>query len=214
MNFKLIYLSLKNLRYYYFVPVTILYVFLPILDFGIICMNKGIENSYFMVFRENEKFIPLFSIWWIIFAFREYIEGQGNELLYCFDKKIKIKIFDIFILFLWYIIHVGILFIGYSFLWDSIWVEFLKTFIQCFFFVSATYMLIYTIKSTTISFMFLLLYELVVMYIDSKFAEYISIFEYGFGEAFSNVLSKYIVIITVSVFFLIIGVYKNKRYYY
>ena len=110
MNIKPIYFSFKNLKIYYFIPLFILYVFLPILSVGIVYMSGSIENSYFLIFREVEKYIPILSLWWITFIFKEYIEGDGNEILYCIDESGKVKVFQILLIFIWYIIHISMLF--------------------------------------------------------------------------------------------------------
>ncbi len=213
MKVKLIYLSLKNLKVYYFVPILILYIFIPILNIGMINMSGNIENAYMLIFREVERYIPILSLWWITFVFKEYIEEDGNEILYCIEDSGKIKIYHIALIFTWYIIHIGILFLIYSIFWDNVFLEFIKTVIQCFFFTSLSYMLIYTLKSTTISFMFLLIYELLSIFIDSKFTSYISIFENGEKILLHTIITKYSVFFLLGVLFLIIGIYKNKKFY-
>lgn len=213
MKLKLIYLSLKNLKVYYFVPIMILYIFIPILNIGMINMSGNIENSYVLIFREAERFIPILSLWWITFVFKEYIEEDGNEILYCIGDSAKIKIYNIALIFAWYIIHVGILFLVYGIFWNNVFLEFIKIVIQCFFFTSLSYMLIYTLKSTTISFMFLLIYELLSIFIDSKFTRYISIFENGEKILLHTIITKYSVVFLLGILFLIIGIYKNKKLY-
>ncbi|MBW4827240.1 MAG: ABC transporter permease [Clostridiaceae bacterium] len=214
MNIKSIYLSFKKLKIYYFIPLIILYIFIPILNIGMVYMCKNIEIAYSMVFAEIEKYVPILSIWWTTFIFKEYIEGDGNEILYCIDETGKVKVSQVILIFIWYIVHVGILFLVYSIFWDNVLLEFLKTVIQCFFFTSLFYMLMYTLKSTTISFMFLLIYELLTMFIDSEIIDYITIFENGEKIILPTIVTKYLIILLLSIVFLIIGIYKNKRIYY
>ncbi|MBZ9637734.1 ABC transporter permease [Clostridium sp. FP1] len=211
---KITYFSLKNLKIYYFVPLIILYIFIPILNIGMVNLSGNIENAYVLVFSEAEKYIPILSLWWIIFVFKEYIEEDGNEILYCIEDSGKVKIHHISLLFAWYIIHVSVLFLIYSLFWDNVFLEFIKTVIQCFFFTSVAYMLMYTLKSTTISFMFLLIYELLSIFINSKSFNYISIFENGEKISLQAIITKYSVFFIVGILFLIIGVYKNKKIYY
>jgi hypothetical protein len=199
---------------YYFIPLIILYIFIPILNIGMINISGNIENAYSLVFREVEKYIPIMSLWWITFIFKEYVEGDGNELLYCIEDSGKVKFHHTALIFTWYIIHVGILFLVYSWFWDNVLLEFLKTVIQCFFFTSLSYMLIYALKSTTISFMFLLIYELLAIFIDSKYIKYISVFENGQRVVFQTIITKYFIFCLLGFLFLIIGIYKNKRFYY
>ena len=75
-------------------------------------------------------------------------------------------------------------------------------------------MLIYTLKSTTISFMILLIYELFAIFINSEIANYISIFENGEKIILKTITTKYLLVLLVSLVFLMIGVYKNKKFYY
>ncbi|MEA4825948.1 MAG: ABC transporter permease [Clostridium sp.] len=214
MNIKPIYFSLKNLNIYYFVPLIVLYVFIPILNIGMINMSKNIENAYTIIFREAEKYIPITSLWWITFIFKEYIEGDGNELLYCIEDSGKVKVHHIVLIFTWYIMHVSILFLVYSLFWDNVFLEFIKTVIQCFFFTSLLYLLIYTLKSTTISFMLLLIYELLATFMNFKCINYISIFENGMKVSLETIITKYSIFLLLGILFLIIGIYKNKRFYF
>lgn len=214
MNIRLLYLSFKNLKIYYFIPLFFLYIFLPVLNFGMVSMSGNIENSYILVFREAEKYIPLLSFWWITLIFKEYISGDGNEVLYCIDSSGKVKLSLIAPIFLWYIIHVGVLFLGYSIFWDNVLLEFIKTVLQCFFFVSLGYMLMYISESPIISFMLLLIYELLTIFINSNIANYISIFENGNRITMNAIATKYLGFLLLSIAFLVIGVYKNKRFYY
>ncbi len=214
MNIRLLYLSFKNLKIYYFIPLFFLYIFLPVLNFGMVSMSGNIENSYILVFREAEKYIPLLSFWWITLIFKEYISGDGNEVLYCIDSSGKVKLSLIAPIFLWYIIHVGVLFLGYSIFWDNVLLEFIKTVLQCFFFVSLGYMLMYISESPIISFMLLLIYELLTIFINSDIANYISIFENGNRITMNAIATKYLGFLLLSIAFLVIGVYKNKRFYY
>nr|KEI06297.1 ABC transporter permease [Clostridium sp. K25] len=213
MNLKLIYLSMKSLKVYYFIPLIFLYIVIPILDIGLINMSGNIETAYLSIFAEAEKYIPILSLWWTTFIFKEYIDGDGNELLYCIGSSNKLKIQHITLIFIWYIIHVSILFLGYSLFLDNVLLEFLKTIIQCFFFTSLVYMLIYTLKSTTISFMFLLIYELLCLFVRCEFIKYMSIFEGGQILSVQLIFTKYAVFFLVGILFLLIGMYKNKHFY-
>lgn len=213
MELKLIYLSMKNLKGYYFIPLIFLYIVIPILDIGLINMSGNIENAYLSIFAEAEKYIPILSLWWTTFIFKEYIDGDGNEVLYCIDSSSKLKIQHIALIFSWYIIHVSILFLVYGFFLDNVLLEFLKTVIQCFFFTSLGYTLIYTLKSTTISFMFLIVYELLCLFIRCEFTKYISIFQGEQIISMQLIGTKYFIFLLIGILFLIIGVYKNKRFY-
>ena len=214
MKIKIIYFDFKNLKGYYMIPLLVLYIFIPILNVGMVNMSGSVGNAYSLVFRETEKYLPIMSVWWTIFIFREYIEGDGNEILYCIGQMGKIKAPKIIFIFIWYIIHVGILFLVYSIFWDNILLEYIKTVIQCFFFSSVMYMLIYTLKSTTISFMILLIYELFAIFINTDIVNYISIYENGNKITPYIISAKYMPILILSIGFFIIGIYKNKAFYH
>lgn len=214
MNKKLIYFSMKNLKTYYFIPLIFLYILIPILDFGLVNMTGNIENAYVTIFRESEKYIPILSLWWTTFIFKEYIDEDGNEILYCVEPSGKLKIHHVALIFIWYIMHVSILFLVYGLFWDNVLLEFLKTVIQCFFFTSLLYMLIYTLKSTIISFMVILIYELLSLFINSEFINYINIFGTGDRISLHTITTKYFIFFLVGILFLIVGMYKNKRFYY
>ncbi len=89
-----------------------------------VAISKDLESSYLLIFREAEKYIPIMSIWWITFIFKEYISEDGNEVLYCIDSHDKVKVFEILIICLLYIIHISILFLVYSIFWDNVFLNF------------------------------------------------------------------------------------------
>ncbi len=214
INFKLVYYDFKNLRGYYFVPIFVLFILIPVLTAGMVKMSGSVGNAYFLVFREIEKYIPIFSVWWITFIFREFIEGEGNEVLYCTGKSSGVKVYQVLTMFVWYIFHVSILFLGYSMFWDNVFLEYVKTVIQSFFFTSFAYMLIYVLRSTTISFMLLFVYELFMLFINSEIVKYLSIFQKGEIMAVDSFLQKYLLIIIISIMLIFAGVYKNKKFYF
>ncbi len=67
------------------------------------------------------------------------------------------------------------------------------------FFTSLAYILIYTLKSTIISFMFLLIYELFAIFIKPELATYISICENGNKVTNYMIITKYLVVLLLSI---------------
>lgn len=213
MKLRLLFLSFKNIKVYYFIPLFVIYVFVPFINYLNI-RTLGVEVSFTLVMDTAQMLIPITSTWWIFCVLKEYIEGDGNELLYAYENVRKTKVLDILIIFLWYCLHIALLFIVYSFLYDNIFIEYIRIIIQSFVLTAAFYFLIYAFKSTSISYMFILAYYMMTLFF-SKDTLLESVNMFSTKEVMSLYLfaNKYFYVLLAGIIFLILGMWRNKHYY-
>lgn len=70
-------------------PLAVLYLLLP----GIILMfnfhyREEPEVFQRIVLQQLHVWIPLFSVWWILLLFHDFVDCEGNELLYLYHKPL------------------------------------------------------------------------------------------------------------------------------
>lgn len=213
MRIRLLRLSFKSIKYYYFIPIVILFILIPISNYFNI-QSLGVEICYDLVMNTAQNLIPITSTWWVFLILKEYIEGEGNELLYVYKSMGKTKIIDILLIVVWFYLHVGILFLAYSFFYQNMLIEYLRILIQSFVLVGALYFLVYTIKSTSLSYMFILIYYIMSMFFskDTIF-ELINIYSTNEVMTINLLFTNYSYILLIGIAFFILGMWRNRHYY-
>jgi len=210
---KTTYLSFKNLKLYYIVPLLFMYMIVPLINYTEIKIYGFGDNLYENILETAQKFLPLFAAWWVIFILREYVEDEGNEVLYVYENMGKTKVFDVLLIFFIYSLHIVPLFLMYTFFLDNMPMEMIKIIIQSFFFSSLAYCLMYLFRSSAITFMIVMIYNfLVTFYNERAFIENISIFD-STKMSLDLLLQKYVLICCLGIVFLMIGMWKNKTFY-
>lgn len=135
------------------------------------------------------------------------------ELLYTYLPKRKSKLQDIFLLYSWYALHVIILHLGLSYWFHGMVWECIRILIQCYFFTMFYYMLMYLLKSTSISYMVVFVYYFMTMF----FARH-TIFElvnvFTEEPAYPYLLTNtYMTFFLVATDFASVGYIMNRNYH-
>lgn len=212
MKLRQLYLSFKNLKWFYFVPLIVLYLFIPLsnlLNFKAI----GLDLCYTIVTDTAQRVIPITATWWVFCVLKEYIEGDGNELLYAYLKGKTLGI-DILFVFCWYCVHVAVLFFGYSYFFNNMLLEYVRMIVQSFVLVSALYFLIYAFKSTSIAYMMILVYFIMTLFFSKDtILEKIKLFDMNTPMVISMIWDKYLYIILIGGLFFGLGTVLNKHYF-
>lgn len=153
------YLNFKNLRLLFWLPLLVVNVVLPALNF--ICYRANGVGDYLLV-DINEKallLLPFLSIWWTLFILQEYVEADGCETLYVCRRRLKLA--EALCPFLLYLLNITLLYGVYIAVFPKqMPMEYARMLCICCFFFGLAYFLIYATKSITISLMVLLLYAL------------------------------------------------------
>ena len=102
MIWRRVFLQLKGLRVFASVPPIVLFVVLPALFIPVLEIFGPSEDTYRILLQCIQTIMPFFSIWWIILISREYIENDGNELLFTFKPKTLWR--EYLIVFIFYLI--------------------------------------------------------------------------------------------------------------
>lgn len=153
------FLQLRGVGKWYFVPVVVLYILLPILIFADYCTSRdAIKNIESTFATQCLFFMPVLSVWWVFLVMKEYIEGEGREVLYLNGHS---KLMEVVMLYIYYVIHLIPFFWIASFFIPEIAIGlFFQMTLASFFYCGLGYLLLYLIKNIAIAFLPLMCYSM------------------------------------------------------
>ena len=203
-----LYLELKNQGFYFFVPPVILFILVPL---TVLATVKGGAGSNFPECATiSQLFIPSFAAWWPLFILKEYINSPGKELLFVYKFGRHSLFLKMIALWVFFALHVTIVFIYFTSLFNFVWFLFIVIIIQSMFMIALGYFLSLLFQNTFIPLIVNFAYSSIFML--ALFYSPLSIFEIG---SFNNVssLSKSPVVAVIA-FILLYGGYRiEKRLY-
>lgn len=154
-------LHLKSIGKHAYVPIIIADIVFPATIY-MFSLQTGYTQELYRYIVEYSLFLfPISSIWWPIFILREYLEADGNELL--FVNKYRIKIADIIVVFLAFMLNAWIQFIVFTIIFSSMQFEFLRLLCSCIMYLGMSYLIAFSFKSITLTLMTMLIYTLVII---------------------------------------------------
>ncbi len=162
-------MNLKSIGLSYFIPIIANYIYIPIMIYLFYLIgNNNIEYAKYSSFVEMQHVIPYFSIWWLVFALREYIEGNSKELLKVYKKSL---LFDSLFIFLWYVLHIYLIILTLSLvLGNDVFLLSLLLIVESAAFYSIAYFLLIVCRTISIPLLLCTLYEISYMYMNIDFA--------------------------------------------
>lgn len=150
------FLQLRGVGKWYFVPIVVLYILLPFLIFMDYCTSTDSIESIFAT--QCVFFMPVLSVWWVFLVMKEYIEGEGSEVLYLNGHS---KLMEVVMLYIYYVIHLIPFFWVASFFIQGIAIGlFFQMTLASFFYCGLGYLLLYLMKNIAIAFLPLMCYSM------------------------------------------------------
>lgn len=196
------YFHLKSLKLLYFVPIVGLFLLLPFLSVGhFLSFGRG-ENAFYQTFAEMQRYIPFLASWWVIFGLREYVEGDGKELLHVYKRSL---LPDFLLLFIWYMIHVCLLLILYGIFFENYWLDFCLFFIQSLVFAGMTFLLMIVCKTIAVPFLVNIFYEIFCMYSNMDFLHTINMLSVPRIESITDLVLPYLPLLVFAVLLIFAG---------
>lgn len=201
---------LKSIHILAFIPFAGVNIILPLAYFIIYSLYPNPEKFLMSIQPLTFAIVPLFSGWSSLFILREYIEGNGNELLFSYTNRIKYV--DALLPFILYLISLSLVLVPLMILFPDSRLMCLWLYIICLFTFSFTYGILFISKSVTITLMCCLLYHF--LNISLSFMQPVFIL---YGSAPGDVFNQefqvvYLPMIIASVIFTALGIFFNYRY--
>lgn len=158
-NLKLLFQRLKyhlcNLRWMSLIPIFLIYgVILPLCLFAFHTQKP--MTAYFSFSSYTQLFVPALSVFWILFTLREYLEANGNEVLFLYHRKnVAQDTLCLFVLFLFFLLP---FYYVASFMFPTVHWDLVKMVLICIFCLGAVYALTFLTRSFVLTWMVLLIY--------------------------------------------------------
>lgn len=210
---KLLVLSFRGCMWLYFLPLIVVLGLAPVVS----CFNisrYGVQNSLMAVTNFLQISIPVFSICWQVAILREYIEGEGNEVLFVYQSMGKTRLLDVVLVFLWYCAHIGITvavlsrYTTFALLETTLY----RLLIQSLVFTAMFYALSYLIRSVGMATMVVLgYYFMTAFYFQDNLFAYISVFQFPGDMTIPPMNAADMTAALTGIVFLIAGSLADRR---
>lgn len=155
-HLALTFIRLKTTGKAGFVPLIGLFIVLP----AILVMNylsmHGVADLASVMEVIADILVPLLSIWWVLMVLREYIESDGNEILYVYAGKTQAG--TVVTLLLLYLVCAAVLMFGCALIHPFMALEFFEVALNCILYVGVSYFIVFLTHSVAITFIPPLLY--------------------------------------------------------
>ncbi len=199
---------LRSLGFLAAIPLLVLDLLIPCLNIMDYIVYGAGDELRWNILQYSQWLMPFFSVWWALFVLREYIEGDGNELLYVYGGRCRLP--DALWLFALPLLNILLLFLCYTLVLPSMKYEFLRLLTICVFYFGVMYFLSYAAKSITITLMALLLYTIAnaALVGNAAFPFYVSFDDLSAGLYYR----QYLPLLLSGLALLTAGVFFNKRY--
>lgn len=209
MIWQRLFLQLKGLRFCALVPLIVLFVILPALFIPLFEAAGPSEDAYRMFLLCTQTVMPFFSIWWIIFISREYIENDGNELLFTFKPKTLWR--EYLILFVIYLISALFVFFIFFHYYPGIWWEYIRFVCIAFMFLGGAYTLMYLTGSMALTFLVIMILIIINMTVPAQQPNpiyYTYLLPFDLNVFFRVCLPQFI----IAAILFITGIILNRRF--
>lgn len=151
-----LFLQLKGVGKLYFVPIIVLYILLPFILWADYSASGNSIDRIFVA--QCNFFMPILSVWWVFLVMKEYVEGEGKEVLYL-NEHSKFK--EVIILYVYYVIHLLFFFgVALFFIPNVVFALFLQIILASFFYCGLGYLFLYLTQNISIAFLPLICYSI------------------------------------------------------
>ena len=190
------------------IPIAVIYVIIPFLNYCSYAKYGISDSLYNNIISYTQLFIPFFSALWSVLALREFIEGEGNEVLYINTRKIYLIFIDYLAAF--FILLIPLYAVYYS-LFENMKLEFIKIMIECILFNSIIYAMMFLLNSVAIALSISIIYT-IYSFFHCFLGEGINIAYINLSNAnYTILLDTYVPMLIISVVIFAVAAVKSSR---
>jgi len=201
-----LYLELKNLRFYYYIPLVVLFILVPLTA---VATLKKASDPFPSFVTICQLYIPCFAPWWPLFVLKDYLNSPGKELLFVYKQSRDSLLGKVVILWILYVLHILVVFLAASFLYKFVWFLFIAVIIQSILLTALAYFLAILLQNTFVPLITNFTYSLIFMLAGGYSP--LSIFVDGLRDASS--LDKSVFVFIAALVLLYAGFQLEKRLY-
>ena len=197
--------QLKSIGLWAFVPFATFSVLFPAL---LLLSTKNAINPLESARNLSMILLPPMTVWLPVFVWREFIESDGNELLFLYGRRIKL--WDGLRLWVLALINLALVQVFSLHFFPELALLSLWMLLTSLFYFALAYFISFTAKSTAITLMACLLYHFANLAFPAEHPTPLLFYSAG-GYAFEEFWVTYLPMCVLSALFLALGVVMNRR---
>lgn len=151
------YFRIKGMGIFALIPVLILYIFIPLINYAVYRYFENLDMLYDNVITVGKCLIPICSVWYILFILYHFIEEPGNEVLYIGKKG---KLGELVFPYMVYLVMILPLFFVYTHFFPELWFFFLQLSMINFAYLSFAYCAAFLTNTILVSAVGILVYTI------------------------------------------------------
>ena len=202
------YRHLRSLGGLFWIPPAVINGVMPLLSLAVLRRYAEAEVRYAAILQYTLWLFPFFSVWWSLFIMREYVESEGNEVLYLAGGRSKLTLLlPPFLLCLadealvLAVIAQGV---------PGLMTEFWRVGTVCFGYFGVMYFLLFLSGTVLCPLMVLLLYTLIsAVETDSVFPAFYVTCTPLTAEVYRE---RCLLFLSVGIACFLLGIWQNRRY--
>lgn len=152
------YYEVKNACAVFFLCVAVINVLVPLIVLMSWRENGTSQMLYHDIMQYTQMFLPLFSVLCVPFVLREFVEADGNELLYVCKNRLNFS--DAVMIYALFMADVAAVYALFNRLQPGLWDEWLRLMCACLFYFGAAYFLVFLTRGVTVTLLVLVGYTI------------------------------------------------------
>lgn len=198
-NLDTLLIRFKTMGKMAFVPLIVLFIILPVIFINSYMIDM-MQDAVIMML--TSIFVPILSVWWVLMFLKEFIESDGNEVLFVYGKKSQLS--SVIILSVLYMVCVCVLLCVCGIFFPTLFLWLLCLLMTCVLNVGLAYFLAFLTRSIAITFV-PILFIAALPFINR------SLLLFDGGLSWEKVLIFYLPQALVGVLFMFLGHLLNKK---
>ncbi len=202
------YRHLRSLGGLFWIPPAVINGVMPLLSLAVLRRYAEAEVRYAEILQYTLWLFPFFSVWWSLFIMREYVESEGNEVLYLAGGRQKLTV--LLPPFLLCLADEALVLAVLSRAVPGVMKEFWRIGTMGFCYFGAVYFLLFLSGTVLCPLMVLLIYTLAsVVETDSRFPFFYVICTPLTAEVYRE---RCLLFLLVGIACFLLGIWQNRRY--
>ena len=202
------YYETRNAYAIFFLCVAAINLFVPLIILLSWRKNGTSANLYSDILQYTQMFLPLFSVLCVSFVLREFVEADGNELLYVCRNRLNLM--DAGAIYLLFMADVAAVYAGMNRIQPGLWDDWLRLMCVCFFYFGTAYFLLFLTRGVTVTLLALVGYTIANILIRTDTVRYPLYYVWN-PDKIPSLTDLYLPLAMTGLIFLTAGVILNWR---
>lgn len=203
-----VYYETKNAYAIFFLCVAVINVLVPLIVYFSWRKNGTSSTLYHDILQYTQLFLPLFSVMCVPFVLREFVEADGNELLYVCRSRLNLM--DAGLITLVFAADTSAVYAGLNRLQPGLWDDWLRLMCVCILYFGMAYFLVFLTRGVTVTLLVLIGYTIANLLIRTETARYPLYYVWN-PDKTPSMQDLYVPVVLTGLVLLAAGVLLNRK---